>query len=79
MIIEKDIGKTKILISEEENSTLLFDRNTGNLFYEKNNTECAVEDRVGLQLEKLKAIPVRESVFVKTDDNVFKINLSLKQ
>ena len=76
MIIEKDIGKTKILISEEENSTLLFDRNTGNLFYEQNNTECAVEDRVGLQLEKLKAIPVRESVFVKTDDNVFKINLS---
>ena len=76
MIIENDLEKTKVLISKEEKSTLLFDQNSGNLFYELNDSEDSVGGRIESVLAKIEQIPPKQSVFVKTDCNVFKINLS---
>lgn len=81
MIIEKEMENTKVLISKEEKSVLVFDRNSGNLFYERDcfdESNCSGNggDFVESILAKINLIPPRNSVFVKTDDNVFKINLS---
>jgi len=72
MIIEKEMEATRVLISKEEGSVLFYDQNSGNLFYHKNE----IEKSISSVLEEIKKIPKRESVFVKTETNVFKINLS---
>lgn len=70
MLRKNLIESGKIYISEMENSDLVFDRNTGRLFIANNKNELEVI------LNQIKNEPECKSVFVKTDEDVFKLNLS---
>lgn len=60
----------RFYLSEKYESYLIYDRNTGNLHYLKDKT------KVNELLAQVGTIPEKESVFVSTNNDVFKLNMS---
>lgn len=66
----KNYDENRIFISENKKSIVVYDRNTGNLHYTKDKKELADI------INQIMAEPEKSSIFVKDEENVFKLSMS---
>ena len=66
----KGYDKSRIFVSERSGSFLVYDRETGNLHHVRD------KGKIDEAISQIMLIPERGSAFVKTDENVFKLNMS---
>lgn len=70
MIELKDELKNRVCVCEFNNRYMFYDQNTGRVYLADN------EKKIGDVLSTIESTPETESVFMKSADNSFKINLS---
>ena len=67
----KGYDKSRIFVSERSGSFLVYDRETGNLHHVRD------KGKIDEAISQIMLIPERGSAFVKTDENVFKLNMTV--
>ena len=62
--------ENRLFVSERNDSFLIYDRSTGNLYH------VCEKEKLNDVINQIMQTPERDSQFVKTDENVFKLNMS---